>query len=370
MSTVPVLGGEPAQPDPLLLARTTLIEQFNSTGDPARALLQGTTTVLDLVPAPAAALYLEGRTSTIGEAPDVARIEEVVEHLRSARRRLPFASESLATEHPRFAALLPEVAGLLIVPIDGARGCLAWFRPEQGDTENHDDRIESGSGASRSAGSGSSRRAEPWDGLADAAARFSRDLDGAILRTLHSHLAHFGFHDALTGLSNSRLLTDRIQHALDGPTRGAGATLLLIDINSFTDVNTSFGHAGGDEMLIQVAERLRSVTRDSDTLARLAGDEFVVLAAGADRVGASRIAERVITSLERPFTLGGRQIGVTASIGATEAETEDTAAEMLQRAHVAMEWAKQFGRNDQVARGLHGLSSKAAFVTGRRIHEL
>jgi diguanylate cyclase (GGDEF)-like protein len=353
-----------------LQARTTLVEQFNSTGSLARALLHGPITVLDLVPASAAALHLEGVTSTVGDAPEVARIEQVVEYLRAERCRLPIASDSLATDHPQLAKLLPAVAGLLIVPIDGARGCLAWFRPEVEVAERHDDRSESARarGASPSTRSRDvAGRAEPWEGLDEAAAQFSRDLDGAILRNLHSDLAHFGFHDALTGLSNRRLLMDRIEHALAGPTRGSGVALLFIDINSFNAINGSLGHDSGDQVLIQAAERLRSVTRDSDTVARLAGDEFVILAGSADRVAASRIAERVLSALERSFTLSGNPVKVTASIGVAEAEAENTAADLLRRAHAALDWAKGFGRTDQTTDGLPQPPSKVAFLTGERI---
>lgn len=373
MATVPEPISAAERAAELLQARTTLVEQFNSTGSLARALLHGPVTVLDLVPARAAALHLEGVTSTIGDAPEVARIEQVVEHLRTERRRLPIASASLATEHPKLAELLPAVAGLLIVPIDGARGCLAWFRPEVEAVERHDDR----SGSSRSPSTfpsarsrGVSGRAAPWEGLDEAAAQFGRDLDGAILRNLHSDLAHFGFHDALTGLSNRRLLMERIEHALAGPTRGAGIALLLIDINSFTAINGSLGHDRGDEVLMQAAERLRSVTRDSDTVARLDGDEFVILAGGADRFAASRIATRVLTALERPFTLAGRPLRVTASIGGTEAEAEDTAAGMLRRARTAVDWAKDFSRADQATAGLPQPPSKVAFLTDQRVEGL
>lgn len=331
--------------------RATLIEQFTSTGDLVRALLDGPSTVLDLVPAGAAALHLDGVTSTVGDAPQIARIDQVVERLRTERRRLPVSTDSLAAEHPRLAALLPAVAGLLIVPIDGGRGYLAWFRrplatPDGADVPG---------------------RAEPWAGFDAAAAQFSRDLDGAILRNLHADLARFGFHDALTGLSNKRLLMDRIEQALAGPSRGAGVALLLIEMNAFTAVNGALGHGRGDDLLIQAAGRLRTVTRDSDTVARLDGAAFAVLAGGADRIVAFRIAERVLTVFERPFALDGSQVKATVSIGGSEAESEDDAAELLQRAQSAVEWAKDFGKTGQAVGGLSQPPSKAAFRTGQRI---
>jgi diguanylate cyclase (GGDEF)-like protein len=353
MTGVPVSASSTSESDrpagatELLRTRSRLIEQFSATGDLAQSLLRGPVTVLDLVPAPAAALHLEGVTSTVGDAPDVARIEQVVEQLRADRRRLPIVSDSLTTEHPQLARLLPGVAGLLIVPVDGARGCLAWFRPELPDATGRSDdspALEHGTAPSGARGSASDR-VQPWEGLADAAVHLSRELDGAILRNLHSDLAQFGFHDALTGLSNRRLLVDRIEQALRGPTRGAGIALLLVDINSFSAVNESFGHDGGDEVLLQAAERLRSVTRDSDTVARVAGDEFVILAGSANRAVAFRIAERVLSALDRPFMVAGRPLTITFSVGLAEAEAEDTPAELMARVHAAMDRAKRSGEN-------------------------
>jgi diguanylate cyclase (GGDEF)-like protein len=350
--------GRLARAAELLQTRSALVEQFTVTGTMAQALLHGTVTVLDLVPAAAAALHLEGVTSTIGDAPDAARLEQFWERLRSERGRLPFASASLAIEHPELARLLPRVAGVLVVPIDGTKGYLAWFRHEVTDTtEWLGDQSESNRASplsprtSFSAWSSSvSGQAEPWQGLDEEAVQLSRDLDGAIVRNLHSDLAHFGFHDALTGLPNRRLLVDRVEHALAGRSRGGGVAVLFIDIDSFKAINDSLGHDRGDEALIQIAGRLRSVTRDSDTVARLGGDEFVVLAESANLVAASNIADRVLAALRLPLTVGGDQLTVTSSVGVATAEADDTAATLMRRADAAMYRAKRSGK-DRIALG-------------------
>jgi chemotaxis family two-component system sensor kinase Cph1 len=340
----------------LVQTRTRLVEQFSATGDLVQALLRGTVTALDLVPAGAAALHLEGVTSTLGDAPAVTRIQLVMEQLRSYRTPLPMATDCLAADHPQIAGLLPGVAGLLIVPVDGGRGCLLWFRPEiEETTEPLGDQSEADPESALSPRTSPSapkssvwRRAQPWEGLAEAATRLSRDLDGAILRNLQSELAHFGFHDALTGLSNNRLLMDRIEHALAGPGRGAGVALLLVDLDSFKAINDSLGHDRGDEVLIQAADRLRSVTRDSDTVARLAGDEFAILAVGADRASAPRIAERMLAALRPPFTIAGSPLRVTCAIGVAEGAADDTAADLMRRAETAMYRAKRAGTSHSV----------------------
>jgi diguanylate cyclase (GGDEF)-like protein len=335
----------------LLETRSRLVEQFASTGDLAEALFRSAATVLDLVPAAGAALHLEGVTSTIGDAPDGATISSVVEQVRVRRSRLPLATDRLATEHPHLAGLLPAVAGLLIVPIDGGRGHLMWFRRALTQAEDRiGDRPQAALGplvAPRASSSpwrgAASGQVQPWQGLDEAAVQFSRDLDVAILRSRHSDLARFGFHDALTGLPNRRLLIDRIEHALAHRSRGATVALLFVDITSLKAINDSLGHDGGDDVLIQAAERLRSVTRESDTVARLAGDEFVVLAGTTTRGAAPRIAERVVAALRTPFTVSGRRLAVISSVGAAEAEEGDRAADLMRRAAAAMYRARRSG---------------------------
>jgi len=128
------------------------------------------------------------------------------------------------------------------------------------------------------------------------------------------HLAH---HDALTELPNRLLLKDRLGRALEMAARERGAlAVLYLDLDRFKQVNDMFGHAGGDALLIQVARRLQAVLRPEDTLARVGGDEFVIvstLAAQPER--AAHLAGRVVEVLERPFDLSGRQIEIGVSVG-------------------------------------------------------
>jgi len=337
----------------LLQVRSRLVEQFSLSDDMMRALLHGTVTVLDLVPASGAALHLEGATSTLGDVPEMSLVDRVVEYLHAEGIGLPFASDALAIEHPRLSALLPTVAGLLIIPIDNGRGYLAWFRPEVNETtEWLGDQSESNRAhtlsprISFSAWSTSvSGEADPWRELENEAIELGHDLDSAMLRSRESDLAHFGLHDALTGLPNRRLLMDRIEHALAGRGRGGEVALLFLDIDSFKAINDSLGHDGGDEVLVQVAQRLQSVTRDSDTVARLGGDEFVVLSADADHAMASGIAERILAAMRRPLTVDGHPLTVTTSIGVATAEPADTTTDLMRRADSAMYRAKRSGKN-------------------------
>ena len=157
-------------------------------------------------------------------------------------------------------------------------------------------------------------------------------------------LAH---HDALCNLPNRLLLGVRLEHALQRAHRaGSGLAVLFIDLDRFKDINDSLGHQAGDELLRQVAGRLRSALHEDDTVARLGGDEFVILVeAITDANAAQRIGERVMARLGEPFDLRGRSLYVTASIGVSLYPDDATDAEgLLQHADAAMYRAKAGGR--------------------------
>lgn len=179
-------------------------------------------------------------------------------------------------------------------------------------------------------------------------------------RLAEERLQHDALHDALTSLPNRTLLLDRLEQAMLQARRSPDqrVALLFIDLDRFKVVNDSLGHVVGDELLQETARRLQACVRPSDTVARFGGDEFVLLLTGlehADR--ASRIAERVHTSLRTPFTVGGRPLHVTASIGVVVHESRyNSATELLRDADIAMYQAKARGRDAHVLfrEELHG----------------
>ena len=152
--------------------------------------------------------------------------------------------------------------------------------------------------------------------------------------------------DALTGLPNRSLLGERIERALALTVReGAPFALLLLNLDHFKHINDTLGHAFGDRVLVEVAERLTAGVRQIDTVARLGADEFVLLAQRSDAAGAEAAARRVMEALQRPFTLDGMSFTVTASVGialhpADGADMDD----LLGRADAAMREVKQAGR--------------------------
>ena len=165
---------------------------------------------------------------------------------------------------------------------------------------------------------------------------------------LQTSLRHQALHDALTGLPNRLLALDRARQMIARARRQPlTVAALYVDLDGFKQVNDGFGHAAGDELLRMIAARLASAIRDSDTAARLAGDEFLVLIDVAPLDGPELVAERILELLRQPFDMTaeiGRQLTVTASIGIAMGEPE-TAEELLRDADVALYEAKRAGRN-------------------------
>ncbi|WP_326798727.1 EAL domain-containing protein [Streptomyces sp. NBC_01808] len=182
----------------------------------------------------------------------------------------------------------------------------------------------------------------------------SRDVTERV--RLQAQLQHSASHDALTDLPNRALFTERVGHALGGRRAGdANAAVLFIDLDGFKAVNDTVGHAAGDELLIQAGRRLQESIRSGDSAARLGGDEFAVLlvggAAGENRSdGAGRerrtreVADRLRVRLSEPYTAGGVEVRVAASIGVAFAEPGSTPAELMRNADLAMYRAKQAGK--------------------------
>lgn len=164
-------------------------------------------------------------------------------------------------------------------------------------------------------------------------------------RALEDQLTQQAFHDALTGLANRALLTDRVGHALERAGRtSSDVAVLFVDVDDFKTINDGLGHEAGDEMLVELAARVRQCTRDSDTAARLGGDEFAIVLEETNGVeGAAAFAERVLAAIAAPLTIAGALIHPRASIGITFGTTGQTPVELLRNADVAMYQAKRTG---------------------------
>jgi diguanylate cyclase (GGDEF)-like protein/PAS domain S-box-containing protein len=158
-------------------------------------------------------------------------------------------------------------------------------------------------------------------------------------------LAH---HDPLTGLPNRLLLRARLEHGMEKAAReGRQLAVLFLDLDRFKHVNDSLGHSAGDELLREVARRLRDVVRREDTVARLGGDEFTVLLEHLrDGEDAARLARKLLDSLIQPYLMGERTLYLGASIGISLYPRDGGDVEsLLRNADAAMYRAKESGRN-------------------------
>jgi diguanylate cyclase (GGDEF)-like protein len=168
------------------------------------------------------------------------------------------------------------------------------------------------------------------------------------LEAANRQLRHLATHDALTGLPNRVLLDDRLAQAIAQAARNQQQfAVMVLDLDRFKLVNDSLGHRAGDELLNAVAQRLTGVVRDIDTVARIGGDEFVlVLTSAAARAEAEEVAQRAIESLRKPMRISNVDLHVSTSIGIAFYPTDGLTAEnLVARADAAMYCAKQRGRN-------------------------
>jgi diguanylate cyclase (GGDEF)-like protein/PAS domain S-box-containing protein len=163
-------------------------------------------------------------------------------------------------------------------------------------------------------------------------------------------LSERALHDPLTSLPNRLLFLDRVTMALARIDRDpAPVAVFFIDLDRFKLVNDSLGHAVGDQMLIDVAERLKDALRPNDTVSRFGGDEFTILCENIDEEAANLVAERIARSLSEPFQISGRELYADASIGVSICRDAHAEAEtMLRDADAAMYRAKEQGRSQFV----------------------
>lgn len=165
-------------------------------------------------------------------------------------------------------------------------------------------------------------------------------------KSFEKELERRALYDPLTDLPNRSLLRDRLGHALDRARRqGTTVGVLFLDLDRFKIVNDSMGHAAGDEVLRQTAGRLRELVRGEDTVARMGGDEFVVVLESLEGAAESRtVARRIGEELSRPFSVGEEEVHLSASAGIALSESADASAEeLLRRSDVAMYRAKDRG---------------------------
>ena len=167
----------------------------------------------------------------------------------------------------------------------------------------------------------------------------------AQLSSLKEELRFQAFHDPLTGLANRALFIDQVDRQLGDQPEGV-PVVLFVDVDDFKMVNDSFGHGTGDSLLVEIGQRLRGCVRGDDVAARLGGDEFgILLVDDAQLTRAQAISSRIITALEAPFVISGKELRVGASIGiAAGTGAIEAPQELMRNADVAMYVAKSRGK--------------------------
>lgn len=168
------------------------------------------------------------------------------------------------------------------------------------------------------------------------------------LTVYRNELEHRASHDILTGLANRSLLDDRLAMALAAAQRHDRAlAVAFIDLDHFKEINDTFGHTAGDELLMAVARRLHACVRDGDTVSRHGGDEFIlVLNEQESEASVTRVLKRVREVIARPYPLAGKEVTISCSIGASMYPRDGAdAGELIRRADQAMYLAKTSGRN-------------------------
>jgi diguanylate cyclase (GGDEF)-like protein len=174
------------------------------------------------------------------------------------------------------------------------------------------------------------------------------ELQAKQLRDSEQRFRHLAQHDTLTGLASRLVLRDRLNDAIEKARhRQNGLALLMVDMDQFKEINDTYGHQAGDEVLRVTAQRMLDAVRISDTVVRQGGDEFVILLPEIrDPHDAETVAATLVTSLARPITFDDKEMPVSVSVGiGTAFATEMDADELMQRADIALYRAKNSGRH-------------------------
>jgi len=310
--------------------------------------------LLKLVGADGALVRLAGKTRTVGAVPPPDVALQILDTLRIQDNDEIFFTENLGALQPRFKDWKTEASGVLLLPFANHSGDgIIWFRGEVirtvkwGGDPNDKALMEPLSRriSPRKSFQMWKERVEgcavPWTAADEqAAAGLRRVVARAMLRQTEQELFRVSSSDPLTGLANRSVLNEFLQawRQADPP---APAAVLFFDIDRFKNVNDSLGHYAGDDLLREVADRLSALAGPDHLVVRLGGDEFVIMAENISESEAWDLAQSVLRQFDHPFTVAGRPVRATTSIGlACGAAASD---DLLRNADAAMYAAKRQG---------------------------
>jgi diguanylate cyclase (GGDEF)-like protein len=308
---------------------------------------------------------IDGRMSTIGSVPPPHVVDALLTRLCEQELPRALVCDDLPHRYGgAFEAFASQAAGVLAVPLTAAfEDFIVWFRGER-----VGDQVEAGdptqSKPTQDSTATSTRRLSPRAGFeawstqvrgrsrpwvraeVDTAFSLAGAVPELLLAQARERLTHLALHDPLTGLPNRGLLLDRGAHALSLRERGGGpVTMIYIDLDRFRLVNDSLGHSAGDDLLTQASGRLLAAMSDTDTVARMDGDEFVVMCQRPSLSEIQILSERLVEAFRTPFKLDGTEVLVTASLGVAVADEGATIGDLLRDADTAMYRAKDSGGN-------------------------
>ena len=168
------------------------------------------------------------------------------------------------------------------------------------------------------------------------------------MKQAFDEMAHLAAHDVLTGLLNRRLFNELLEQATHLARRDAGHyAMLYLDLDGFKEINDTLGHSAGDQLLVKLAERLKGSVRESDVVARVGGDEFIVLLQNIDsRSDVEHTTINILTRLSRPMKISGHPVRISASAGIAIIPDDGLDPDrLIRRADLALYQGKSFGGN-------------------------
>jgi diguanylate cyclase (GGDEF)-like protein/PAS domain S-box-containing protein len=300
----------------------------------ADALLAGGDAFLSMLDASGAVIRLGERTVTLGLTPPMEAATRAMTALRTGSEEDLIAIDELQECIADWSTESATASGALYLNLPSGPGdAIIWFRPEierevkwAGDPKKAVDPDPATGRLSprRSFALWKERVAghsEPWQDADRATAReIGRTITTALARQSVAELAKLRHYDALTQLPNRRML----QEHLDALGAASDVALLFLDLDRFKAVNDTHGHAAGDSMLLQVAARLTKAVRSGDLVARVGGDEFVILCSKISVLAAEELAERIRLELALPFSIGGQPFLAGGSVGVAHTDTTET----------------------------------------------